>query len=116
MSSASKSSLSRSKQPCLWLRCVVLSFLFITVATLWAGCGNKKVTGIRDGAVVRDKDTLEPLNKALVGVVYSGIPDSVLIDSSAFSLSGDVMEFLTETKENGFFRIDEFPNTCAAHT
>ena len=120
MSSASNSSLSRSKQPCLWPRCVVLSFLFITVAALWAGCGNEKVTAIRDGAtvvigVVRDKETLEPLNKALVGVVYSGIPDSVLIDSAAFDLSVDVMEFLTETRENGFFRIYEFPNTCGAH-
>lgn len=25
------------------------------------------------------------------------------------------MEFLTETEENGFFRIDEFPSTCGAY-
>ncbi len=144
LSSTSNSSLSRSKQPCLWPRCVVLSLL-MTVAALWAGCGNEKVTALRDGAIVvmgaiRDKETLEPLNKTLVGVVYSGIPDSVLIDSSAFLivtpeqketgrhpqtalwtieqplvLNYEVMEFFTETSENGLFEIYEFPSTCGSH-
>ena len=146
MSPASNSSLSRSKSPCLRPRPVVFSFLFMTIAVLWAGCGNEKaVGGIRDGAivvmgVVRDKETLEPLNKALVGVVYPEVPDSTLIDSSAFLivtpewketgrhpqtalwtteqplvLNGDVMEFLTETREDGFFEIGEFPSTCGSY-
>ena len=139
----SNSSLSRSKKLCLWPRRVVFSFLFLMVAVLWAGCENERV--LVDGAivvmgVVRDKETLKPLDKALVGVVYPEIPDSVLIDSSAFLivtpewketgrhpqtalwtteqplvLNGDVMEFLTETREDGFFEIGEFPSTCGSY-
>ncbi len=93
----------------------------MTVAALWAGCG--EVTVIADDwgyglvGLVRDKETLEPLNKALVGIVYPEIPDSALIDSSAFiifvtyddsvhvTLNENIMKGVTSTREDGFFSI-----------
>ena len=121
MSSASNLSFSQSEQPYLWSRTVVRSLLLMTVVALWAGCVERAFTPADGGyalvGLVRDKETLEPLNKALLGFKRPEIPDSAFIDSSAFMtfvMSGDsvdvipnlnVMMGITATREDGYFAL-----------
>ena len=113
----SNSLLPRSNQPYLWLRRVLLGSLFVTVAVLWIGCGYEKVLptgpfGYPLVGLVRDKETLEPLNKVLVGLKRPKIPDNALIDSSSFLIffpdegpvpNYDFMESVTQSGEEGYF-------------
>ncbi len=118
MSSVRNLSLSRLKQPCFLLPHVVLSFLLITVVILWAsGCEKHfpiEYFGYGLVGVVRDKETLEPLNEVYVGIKYPRIPDNALIDSSIFinadestSITYNVIYDLTETREDGYFFLCE---------
>ena len=110
----------RSKQSCLWPRSVVRSLLLMTVAALWASCGNEKVSstgsfGYPVVGLVRDKETLEPLNKVLIGLKHPKIPDNTLLDSSSFLIffpdegpipNYDLMESVTQSGEDGYFGGD----------
>jgi len=91
----------------------ILSFLFMTVVALSAGCGREKGVAEKGVAIdeipsftiaglVRDKATLEPLSKVAIGLMYcaSDVPDSVLIDTSFYI----PIEVWQDTGEDGSFR------------
>jgi len=103
----------------------VLSFLLITVAVLWTSCGNDPIIingwpNFRVVGVVKDKETLEPLHKVVIGLMHylpdipdsvlivglmhylPDIPDSVLNDTSAYPLIEGIVSW-QETGKDGAF-------------
>ena len=133
-------------QPRLWSRHVVFSFLFITVTVLWLSCGERPFITPADGGyeivgLVRDKETLEPLDSVLVGLKRPETPDSALTDSSVFMivtpewketnrhpqtalwtdddtsvfLNFNVVGHIMETRESGHFKYFTFLPPCDSY-